>query len=223
MLKLKWGFAAVLAVLLVVASSIGGIGKAEENDVIHKDAEGNVYKGIKVPTPEIEPMSKKGLEHHLVQKVGKEEASKILQNIAMNEHQDEVKAWLDSNKVKTGGSYVKKDETLVVQLAEKNPNVEKKLKAIAAHPEKIEVQNVHYSIEELEAKKKIVSKAMNSGRFEIEAVGIDQEKNKVDVYITQEALDENKEEIQNLIDEDLIDWEVTGNLTYQEDVSTIPE
>lgn len=211
MFKVKWVLTAVFAILFVAATSIGSVGKAEKNYVIHKDAEENTYKAIKIPTPDVEPISMQSLERDLVKKVGEKEVAKIKQNMELTEHREATKEWLIKNNVKHAGSYVKEDGTTVVQLTEKDPQLEKKLKAAVPRPDKLEIEYVKYSKEQLEAERKKLSEKKDE--FGIIGLGMNDEKNKFNIYMSQENYDKYREEILSLVNEDMVNWVVHENLT----------
>ncbi|AIQ10877.1 chymotrypsin family serine protease [Paenibacillus durus] len=109
------------------------------------------------------------------------------------------------------GAYTEKNGSNVILLTSKvnSNNLETLLKEKSKRKDKLKFKYVKYSEDELYKGKEKILKAAES--LNLEGVGIDNEQNKVNVYITQENLDSKKKEILKYLDEDLINW-IVGDI-----------
>ncbi len=111
-----------------------------------------------------------------------------------------------------GGVYTDEDGYNVILLTDTSLANEEKIKSIAKFKDKTKIQKVKYSKEKLYSSKEALSAlAIELG---LEGVGISVEKNKVNVYITEESYKINKETILKHIDEDMVNW-VIGDLVVK--------
>lgn len=111
-----------------------------------------------------------------------------------------------------GGVYTDEDGYNVILLTDTSLANEEKIKSIAKFKDKTKIQKVKYSKEKLYSSKEALSAlAIELG---LEGVGISAEKNKVNIYITEENFKNNKEIILKHIDEDMVNW-VFGDLAVK--------
>ncbi|MWC31317.1 hypothetical protein [Paenibacillus sp. MMS18-CY102] len=117
---------------------------------------------------------------------------------------------IEYNKDSYSGSYT--ENGLNVILLTKNSSsaaLENSIKDKSKLKNKLKIKYVKYSRKEIAAaKEKVFSQAE---KLKLEAVGINESINKINIYVTQEVLDKNKNEILKYVNEDMVNW-VIGDM-----------
>lgn len=128
-----------------------------------------------------------------------------------------VQAFITSNmEAIYGGVYTDEDGHNVILLTDTSFVNEEKIKSIAKFKDKIKFQEVKYSKNQLLSSKESLS--ASAVELNLEGIGINEELNKVNVYITEENFNKNKQTILNHIDEDMVNW-VFGDLKLNKKVT----
>jgi len=112
-----------------------------------------------------------------------------------------------------GGTYTDKNGNNVILLTDDSSTIKKNILDLSDIPEKTKIVKVKYSKKELtESKKRIVNLIEKYG---IGGVGMNSSINKVNIYISEEKLTANKQEILKHINEDMVNW-VLGDIKTDE-------
>jgi hypothetical protein len=104
-----------------------------------------------------------------------------------------------------GGAYTDEEGNNVFLLTGKNPDLENKLKASSQQPDKVKVKYVKYSESQLNDTHQKMNNLTNLG---ITLLVTDIKQNKVNVLISEEALNKNKATILKNLDENMINWQI---------------
>lgn len=124
-----------------------------------------------------------------------------------------VQAFITSNmKDIYGGVFTDENGYNVILLTDTSLVNEVKIKNIAKFKDKIKFKEVKYSKEQLLSTKESLSAL--AVELNLEGVGINTELNKVNVYITEENFNKNKQTILNHVDEDMVNW-VFGQIALE--------
>lgn len=118
-----------------------------------------------------------------------------------------IKKWLLSNhNAGFGGLYTDDNGNYVFQLTDQSPELAQQIKKLSKFGDSIKISYVKYSEKQL---KDAESKIMSLPLFgEMEMISVNPISNKVEIYISQESLNKNKEEILQYIDEDMVIWNI---------------
>lgn len=110
------------------------------------------------------------------------------------------------------GTYSADNGDNVFLLTELSVDTEEKVKAKSKFADKIKFKQVKYTKGKLlESKEKLSSLAATLG---FEAVGLNGKENKVNVYISKDGFQNNKQEVLKYIDEDMVNW-IIGSLNIK--------
>lgn len=116
-----------------------------------------------------------------------------------------------------GGSYIDEDGNVVYFLTSSNLELEKQLILASAMPEKVKINYVKYTENQLKEATNTISSLTDSG---IVMGMVNIKENKVAIFISEKALNINRNQIIKHIPEDMIDWQL-GEFRVVDQAATI--
>jgi hypothetical protein len=202
----------VVALSVLVVSSVG-FAKENEGTVLQPKIYNYGNKEFKTL-----PVNPGPAKENAVQSV--EDNLKIKTKSQLIDDRTNVKNWLTSNyNDKFGGVFTDEEGNNVIQITELTPELARQINSVSAFPDKIKIQKVTFNEKQLKTAKETISSLAES--LELEGVGKNSKENKVNIYVSEESYQKNKQNILRYINEDMVNW-IIGSIVFKDQAYLYP-